>query len=186
MLYGLTEDDLEVLREVIKDKRDQRRNLSQRPPTRQFAHETYSPEVYVASTPPLGIPGTAVDPVSNATVVGNALCPVYNVQTVTISQGANPSFQLCQVGALSQIVFNLSTAPIQGGIPVLVIKDKAGQYYCTSYGVTCTGLGTVDLTKVPGYDATIEQFLYHAASTGTDANGNPIPMCIKWVSVAAC
>jgi hypothetical protein len=125
-IYGLSEDDLLLLREVISYWKNLPRNARNRPAPDPSDQTTT--DIYVAETPSGGIPARV------GTTVGIATCNIYRIDAATQ--------KLTKVGTTSKRVCNLSTSEIMGNIYIPVAKEKYNQYVVTGTTDTTAGTGT--------------------------------------------
>lgn len=128
-LFGLTNEDRQLLKQWLEMMRKQRVNPVNRPHVEE--PESQTPDVYIALTPPAGIAandvtaGTAgagtTGGVTGATP-GSADCSVYRLDLAT--------GDLIYTG-FTQKVYNLSTSAIGGNEWVNIARDKWGTWLAT-------------------------------------------------------
>lgn len=127
-LYALTQQERDILREMVKEYRGRRHNT----PTRaQTADSSQAPEVYIAKVPSAGIPALTV--VSGTIQPGSVLCSLYNVNNYNFLDSGGPqtlSAMLAGSTAIQKLVFNLGASAIAGGSNVFipVVRDKWGSW----------------------------------------------------------
>lgn len=146
-VYGLSESDLAILRELVSTHRGKYGN---RPPRPEELLDSGSPEVYVAQIPTGGLPAR----------VGNTIrsvdCQIYRTRVNNVGTGGN---SLQAITGLVKRIYNLSPEGIEAGTYVLVWRDKYGEWYTTGDELeeseVGTGTGTgeteyVEITLVTG------------------------------------
>ncbi len=154
-MYGLSGDDLTLLKEMVDWYRNQPQNVRNRPAPDESEQTT--PEVYVAKTPGGGIPAISGD------TPGTASCQLYRRNK---ADGALDAF-----GSRSKTVNNITTTDIPGSIYVPVSKDKFNDWYVLAVGdkdTPGTGTGTGPISQLvltdfnPGTCVfTQKTFLFH-------------------------
>jgi len=125
-----TEGDLEVLREIVRERRQRGKATPRRPAVPDDPYMT--PEVYVALTPADGIPaviesddtGTAF---GDRDVAGCAFCDVYRLVPY-----AGNNKKLEKVGDLQKLVHNVFMIDLPGNRFVPVARDKYGDWLATT------------------------------------------------------
>jgi hypothetical protein len=122
--YILSEGDAELFRQW-KYERD--RTIRNQRPKHQVGDSPNAHGPYAAKTPEGGIPAR----VGNR--LGSATCTIYRVSEV------GTGGELEEMDDLSQLVFNLDTAPIAGNIYTPIFQERYGQWIASPPG-TGTGL----------------------------------------------
>lgn len=117
--YVLGEQDVEELRLIVQAFKSKDLSKNKTPFSDQ---EHQGPEVYVARTPPEGIPAITTN-ASDEDVPGEADCEVYEI--AEIEEG---SFTLQPVNETSFTIYNISTAAIAGDTWISVLRDKFGHW----------------------------------------------------------
>jgi len=125
-IYGLSEDDLGLLREMVDWFKSQPRNTRNRPEPDDS--DQFTPDIYVALTPSGGIPARV------GSTVGAADCNIYRID--------NATKQLSQVGNRTRNVCNLDVDSVTGSIYVPVVKDKWNQFVVAGVPQSTPGTGT--------------------------------------------
>lgn len=122
--YWLSERDRDALRDLLEDFRGRRgqRDRAYTPPGLPTA-----PEVYVARTPPGGIPALSTAGTGTGTsgiddVPGSADCAVYQVVDV------DDTFRIQSVEGLFRTVLNLASAAVAGNTWIKIDRDKYGRW----------------------------------------------------------
>lgn len=124
MAYFLSENDRRVLGEMFAWWRRFNTNTKVGGRSDQIDHEEFpAPEVYVAYSPSGGIPGRV------GTVPGSEICDIYQI---SFTDGDPEQPELVQINPLTQRVYNISARSIGGRDPILVIRDKLGQWIVQS------------------------------------------------------
>ncbi len=141
-MYKLTENDVAILREMVRRERGRRSNPDQRPKYVENDHQ--APEVYVALTPLGGIPALLEPGLGTGTGSGNeansADCDIYRLLPV---DDALTIFDLHPVFEVTKTVYNLSESSIAGDSWVLAVRDKFGVWWAVP---TATGGSTAAFT----------------------------------------
>lgn len=146
--FNLTRRDRELTQEAIS--RAQRQSARQFPPREESADQYFTPEVYIARTPPGGIPALAEETgTANQDFPGSAECPIWR----TLYDQATASPRMAYAG-FTREVLNLSHEAIGGGRWVICWRDKFGAWFTAGIGpnpdVEDTGTGA-DLPETPQY-----------------------------------
>jgi hypothetical protein len=136
--YILSEEDRGVLLDMIKREMERSRSTPNRSSNDRTDHEEiFPPEVYVAYTPLLGIPGMTFRSVTGTGTragtgtgtgtrgpwPGHAQCDIYHAVP-----DADDVLELVSMG-FNQVVYNLSETPIPGATWVLTWRDKPGTWF---------------------------------------------------------
>lgn len=122
-VLSLSEEDAEILRRIIREIKQNPRPQSRYREEREIGQ---SPEVYVARTPPGGIPAIFDYPGTAADIPGSAECDVYRA---TVVDGVR---RLFEVTGLTRIVHSLSYTAVPGNIYVKIERDKFGVWWVSS------------------------------------------------------
>lgn len=138
----LSDNDVAVLRELVREWRGDRENQDRSPKYPENDHQ--APEVYVALTPPGGIPALMEPGLGTGTGSGNeanfASCAIYRLLPV---DGNLTAFDLHPVFGLNHDVYNLSETAVAGDSWVLAVRDKFGVWWAvpTATGGTTAFIG---------------------------------------------
>lgn len=132
-IYYLDEQDIRDLKAVLVAVRDGRLNTANRPAVRP--DDITTPEVYVALTPPTGIPPLDETGTGTGTGInepGSADCQVYR----RIVTGGLAELKWA---GFSRTVYNLSRTAVPANTYILIERDKWGEWYVTNSadGATC-------------------------------------------------
>lgn len=126
--YLLTREDKDKVQEVIDFVRTRRVNTVGR--TYESQEDWQAPEVYVARTPPGGIPSLIPAPGSSIKdEPGCVSCNIYRILTDEAAAGTGCGDTLIPVSGLSYRIHNLTPGTIPGDTWVLVSRDKFGHWF---------------------------------------------------------
>lgn len=130
-IYGLSEADVLVLRDIKKWFKSTTQNGAANQRTRREGEDDQSPEVYLALIPYSGISGIVTR--YGAEIVQSAECSILRITQSQIGTGdgsamSSDYYPVIEVLPLTQIVFNPSTKSVPGGQKVPVWRDKYGQW----------------------------------------------------------
>lgn len=126
--YFLSGEDRQLLGELLKREKQSRVNTQNRPAVEEILDK--APDVYIARSPPLGIPAlTEHDTSTTGTGTiesgedqpGSAICKIYKIQNIS---GID---KLVYIGR-NYLVYNISTSVIPGWRWIKVGKDKFGNW----------------------------------------------------------
>ena len=154
--YLLSENDLRILREVIR----QQRLLTANPRLRHSPEldQSPAPDTYVARIPPQGIPppivvgtGTGSISLGPETTFNWVMCPVYQLRL-----NPNNTANLIQVSALHKVVYALSE--IQGDTWRMVGRDKYGTWWVLETAKTAIARINSGPNGDGLYDATLQYY----------------------------
>lgn len=128
-LRTFSDDDLGLLRDLIRDKREGRLNTPYRArftDSMSDLESPQSPEVYIAYPQDSdGIPALTAGTGGNPDIAGKGICDIYRI----LKNGTNQP-EIIAVTGLEQEVFNLSSKPLAQDW-IVVHRDKFG-YWLTS------------------------------------------------------
>lgn len=121
VIYTLTDDDRNILRDLIADWK---RRLRNQPRQEEVDEEQGTTEVYVARSPAAGIPALTEDiGASIADEPGYADCYIYRI---VINAGI-PELQ--PISNFFRRIYNLCTEDIPGDSWLIVARDKFGFWF---------------------------------------------------------
>lgn len=168
MPYALSDSDVQLLRDLVREEMSRRENGQSRTGR---GTPSSSPDVYMARTPPAGVPGLATavgtgtgDPSSDSP--GEAECDVWQILP---AETALDSVEMMVVDGLTETVYNFSTDAIPGETWVKISRDKWGCW-------------VADLGSGGGVDETGDKIVDHVhvvvtAATGTGTTSPSIWYC---------
>ncbi len=145
-LYVLNEADLSILQGIISRER---MGKTRPPYVRIPAYNQYdstAPEVYVALTPPQGIPaisgepgtGTHITHAESGTGTGFRVFPGSESCKIYFISPSDTDKEMIPIG-IEQIVYNLSQSSIPGGIFTPIARDKSGSWLALPPATVSTG-----------------------------------------------
>jgi|TARA_R110000824_G_scaffold395565_1_gene596318 hypothetical protein len=114
-LRFLTDEDAEILKEVIRLGKESRINS---PSKLQIEDDHQAPEVYIALIPAGGIAARS------GTTISSALCTIYR----------NISGTLTPVTEFDHLVYSIQDSALSGGSYTAVKRDKYGEWYADAGG----------------------------------------------------
>jgi hypothetical protein len=144
--YILSGADRDKLQRLFDEWARRQHNTQNRPNFRGLDNEQWlAPEVYIALTPPEGIPAVAFEPgtaTSSALFtdvpIFSGLCQVYKgITASSIGTGTGTSFEdlLIPVKLMTPMrVFNYSNSDLPGGVWILIARDKFGTWFAVTAG----------------------------------------------------
>lgn len=151
-LYGMTEQDHRIFRDMVAEHQRLRANGSQVGQGGGIDEGFQASDVYIARTPSGGIPGLEEFPGTAPDEPGSALCQVYKLGQV---QGVG-DFKLLKISGLTKRVFNLNTNTVAGSAWIPIWKTKGGVWITSGNSEsitdddTGTGTGTDGPEDSPG------------------------------------
>lgn len=173
-ITGLSDRDVDVLRQIVDWWRSRQGTTTQRPAVTVdsvYVDPSAAPEIYMAVTPAGGIPGPAYGTsLSTASTLffQSAECQVYRLT----EPGNFGLAELEKTEGLTLRVFNLSLDDLPEFTLVTVHRDKYGKWFASPVGldVVFTGTGTgTGLTVCCGADTVTECFAGPVGVTVEDA-----------------
>lgn len=140
-IYGLSEGDRNTLEDALYQLKQLQSIVNT--PNRSIRRDDDppAPEVYVALTPPDGIPATSAG--TGPITPGSAECDIY--KQIEYETGA----ELQPIGEdVFKVVNNLSTSDIPGDIFIPIARDKGGDWYALGVGSGSTPTGPFQVIQI--------------------------------------
>ena len=173
-IYGLTEDDLKVLKALVEESRQRPVSVSSVAGIKPDLEP--APELYVVRIPHGGLPGAAVGETGTGTddlvddVPGQARCEVYR------AIGDGPTLQMIDTGVMVDIL-NLSSTGRAEGEWAVVARDKYGYWYLVN---TTIGGGP---SPAPSAFITVKD--YQSSATFSSINTIMVGAAVDWKALVA-